>query len=65
MFLSPVPRLYDWGLLALLVADFAFLVWLVWYAAGLRWRMLAVGVVQFLACCFVVYGDFLWSAGPP
>lgn len=55
---------YDWTLVAPLVGDFAFLSWLVWYTAGLRWRMLIMAIVQFLCCVYVVLGDFLWSAGP-
>jgi hypothetical protein len=57
--------IYDWALLGVAPADLAFLVWFVWYAAGLRWRMLAFAAVQFSACCFVVYADCLWAGGPP
>jgi hypothetical protein len=61
---TAVADLYDWTLLGLLAADLAFLIWFVWYAVGLRWRMLALAVVQFLACCYVVGSDFLWAGGP-
>jgi hypothetical protein len=65
LFLTAAPRLYDLALVGFLVADLAFAMWLVWYAAGMRGRVFIVAVVQFLLCCYVVWGDFLWSAGPP
>jgi hypothetical protein len=65
LFFTAAPAYYDLALVGFLIADLAFALWLVWYAVGLRGRVLALAVVQFLLCCFVVAGDFLWSAGPP
>jgi hypothetical protein len=65
LFLSAVPQMYDWSLWALLVADFVFLTGLIWYSAGVRPRVFGLAVIQFTLCCFVVYGDFAWAAGPP
>jgi hypothetical protein len=65
LFLTEFPRFYDLSLFGFLGVDIAFCAWLVWYAAGLRVRFLALAIVQFLLCCFVVWGDFLWAGGPP
>jgi hypothetical protein len=56
---------FDLMLVGFLIGDFAYGVWLVWFARGLRWRMLIIAGFQFVCCCVVVYGDLLWSAGAP
>lgn len=65
LYATAAPRLCDLALIASLAADAAFGLWLVWYAAGMRFRVLAIAAVQFSLCCLVVWGDLLWSAGPP
>jgi hypothetical protein len=60
-----VLALYEPALLGLLVADIALAMWLVWFSRGFRPQMVLAVTFQFLLCCFVVYFDLFWAAGPP